>query len=72
MRGKVDDVGYMDLDYISFIEISSTVLARGYLHMGDLWCTFDDKDWFAIRRLNSDKDVVHLINRSFKEKKSVL
>lgn len=68
----MDDVGYMDPDYISSIEISSAVLALGYLHTGDLWCTFDDKDWFAIRRLKSDKDVVHLINRSFKEKRSVL
>lgn len=62
----------MDLNFISTNKIGNAVLAFGYLHISYLWYTFDDEDWLAFRRLKSDKDVIDLINRSFKEKRSVL
>lgn len=40
----MDDVGTMDPNYISSIEIGSAVLALGYLHTSDLWYTFDNED----------------------------
>ncbi|KAB1222780.1 hypothetical protein CJ030_MR2G022271 [Morella rubra] len=64
--------GTMDLDYISSIEIGNAVLALGYLHMGDLWNTCDNKDWLAIGNLNGDNDVINLINKLLKEKMKVL
>lgn len=62
----------MDLNFISANEIDNAVLAFGYLHISYLWYTFDDEDQLALRRLKSDKNVIDLINKSFKEKRSVL
>lgn len=62
----------MDPNYISLIEIDSAILAIGYLHTGDLWYTFADKDWLAIRTLKSHNDIIDLNNKSLKEKIRVL
>lgn len=51
-------MGRLDLDYISSIEIRHVVLLLGYLHIGDLSYSFNDEEWFAVRSLKNDKDVV--------------
>lgn len=70
--GKVDKIRNINPNFTSSIKIRNAVLALGYLQTGDLWYTFDEEDWLAIRTLKNGKDVIDLINRSFKKKRCVL
>ncbi|KAB1225980.1 hypothetical protein CJ030_MR1G018399 [Morella rubra] len=70
--GSADVVGNMDPDFISLEEIRSTVNGLGYVESGDLWYTFDDEEWVAVKTFKSDRDVINMINRSRAEKRKVL
>ena len=70
--GSADVVGNMDPDFISLEEIRSAVNGLGYAESGDLWYTFDDEEWVAVKTFKSDRDVINMINRSRAEKRKVL
>lgn len=54
MRGKAKGAGLMNLDYIFVMEFESCVGGLGHCSVGDMWYTFDDEDWLAVKGVTNE------------------